>query len=91
LRTIGLLLKVVDQPVALPETATKERYLAAAKQLRAQNFARALEGFIDVLQTDREYDTDGARRACIAIFKLLGEEHEITKEYRTPFSRALYV
>jgi len=49
----------------------------------------------DVRETYREAIrallADGSRKACIAIFKLLGEEHEITKDYRREFSSALYV
>jgi putative thioredoxin len=54
------------------------------------DYVPALQGFIRVIRNDRYYDDDGARKACIAIFKLLGEDHETTKEYRREFSRALY-
>ncbi|HCP99755.1 MAG TPA: thioredoxin, partial [Candidatus Latescibacteria bacterium] len=50
----------------------------------------ALQHFIRVVEQNREYDDEGARRACIAIFKTLGESHEITRQYRRPFSNALY-
>lgn len=74
----------------LPEDGVKQQYLAAIRKLTANDFAGALEGFIEVIRTNRYYDDDGARKACIAIFKILGEEHEITQTYRREFSRALY-
>ena len=39
---------------------------------------------------DRTLDDDGARKACVALFKILGEKHPVTKKYRRRFSMALY-
>ncbi|MEF8940073.1 MAG: tetratricopeptide repeat protein, partial [Salinivenus sp.] len=33
---------------------------------------------------------DGARKACIALFTLLGEKHPTTQEHRRTFDMALY-
>ncbi|MBI5472601.1 MAG: thioredoxin [Ignavibacteriae bacterium] len=86
IRTLASLL----QRNELPAGEARDRYAAAIAKLRAQEYAAALEGFIDVIRSDRYYDDDGSRRACIAIFKFLGEEHEVTRQYRREFSRALY-
>jgi putative thioredoxin len=59
---------------SLPSADVKEIYLSAINDIRKQNFDSALEKFIEVIRTDRTYDDDGARKACIAIFKFLGEE-----------------
>jgi putative thioredoxin len=56
-----------------------------------ENFDSALEKFIGVIREDRNYDDDGARKACIAIFKYLGEENETTLKHRKDFGRALYI
>ena len=56
----------------------------------AGDFALALSRFIEAIRTDRFYDNDGPRKACIAIFKLLGDDHEITRKHRRDFSSALY-
>jgi putative thioredoxin len=90
LRTIARLFIHQHHPEALPEDPVRAAYLRAIAALRADDFARALDGFIDVLERNRRYDDDGARRACIAIFRVLGEDHEITRHYRRPFSNALY-
>lgn len=74
----------------LPDDAVKQQYLSAIQKLASSDFAGALEGFIGVIRMNRYYDDDGSRKACIAIFKILGEEHEITQKYRREFSRALY-
>ncbi|NTV01236.1 MAG: tetratricopeptide repeat protein [Chlorobiaceae bacterium] len=73
---------------ALPDGASREAYGAAVACLRNRDFDGALERFIGVLRTDRQYDGDGSRKACIAIFRLLGEEHEVTLRHRRSFDRA---
>ncbi len=66
-------------------------YKSAIAELKKKNFDSALEKFIDVIKTDRSLDDDGARKACIAIFKFLGEENEITLKHRREFGSALYI
>ncbi len=89
--TAGSLLRRSEHPEELPDGAAKKLYVEAARELAAGNDAAALEKFIEVLKSDREYDDDGARRACLAIFTLLGEEHPVTQNYRRSFSSALYM
>ena len=90
IRTVASLFSRSAHPEMLPETGVTTSYLAAIEYLRTRNFDGALEKFIEVIRNDRYYDEDGSRKACIAIFKILGEEHAITQKYRREFSRALY-
>jgi putative thioredoxin len=76
---------------SFPDSDVKEEYLSAIEDIREKDFNTALTKFIDVIRSDRNYDNDGARKACIAIFKYLGEEHEITLKHRRDFGRALYI
>ena len=66
-------------------------YKTAIAELKNRNFDTALEKFIEVIKTDRTIDDDGARKSCIAIFKFLGEENEITLRHRRDFGSALYI
>jgi putative thioredoxin len=91
IRSFGRLFQYLEERNGLSEGPVKDQYLAAIRHLHSADFPAALEGFIEVLQTDRYYDEDGPRKACIAIFKFLGEEHEITRKYRPAFSSVLYV
>jgi len=68
----------------------KATYTRAIQDLSVGNYDRALDGFIDVIREDRYYDDDGSRKACIAIFKYLGEDNEITVNHRRAFGNALY-
>jgi len=85
-RTLGILL--VRPAGELPDGDSKEAYGLAIESLRAGELDSALDRFIGVLREDRYYDDDGSRKACIAIFRLLGEEHDITMKYRRTFDRA---
>lgn len=69
---------------------TADQYKAGAAALFAHDYDQALENFISVLMTDRSFEDDGARKACVAVFKLLTDAHPSAKKYRRRFSMALY-
>lgn len=56
----------------------------------AGEYEAALQGFIEIVERDRKYQNDGARKAAIAIFNLIGSDNPITKEYRKRLTMALY-
>ncbi len=74
----------------LPDGKGKDSYAEAVTALTAGEVAQAIKAFIDVITIDRYYDDDGARKACLALFSMLGEGHPITREYRPRFNMALY-
>jgi putative thioredoxin len=53
-------------------------------------YAEALEAWIELLGRNRQLDDDGARKACVALFNLLGNEHELTQKYHRRFTSSLY-
>lgn len=67
-----------------------EAYRAGIAAFRAGNYGTALEQWIDAILYDRTIDDDGPRRACIALFKRLGPEHELTQKYHRQFTSALF-
>ena len=84
----GALTRINDSPP--PEDPVKDSYVRALAAARAGDFQAALDGLIEVVRKNRFYDDDGARKTCIAIFKLLGEDHPTTKRSRPLLSNALY-
>ncbi|MDZ7359150.1 MAG: thioredoxin [candidate division KSB1 bacterium] len=54
------------------------------------NYAEALEAWIELVERNRQLDDDGGRKACVALFTLLGSEHELTQKYHRRFTSALY-
>ena len=89
-QTITRLLSLADAPSDLPEDSVKDTYLDAIQALSDQDFDTALSHFIDVVRTNRDYDDDGARKACVALFTLLGDDHPATQAHRRTFDMALY-
>ena len=90
IKALSGLFRYVEMPDDLDEAPVKADYLNAIRLLREGQNEAALEGFIDIIRRNRYYDDDGARKAVIAVFKLLGEDHETTRSYRNPFANALY-
>ena len=88
--TMVRLMELQKEPDTLPASAAGQKYAEAVASVATQDFDKALTLFIEVIRKDRYYDDDGARKACIAIFKFLGEEHPITQKHRREFSSALY-
>lgn len=89
-RTLRRFLALPDDPSGLPEAPVRADYLAAAGALRAGDADTALERLIAVLQRDRAFDDDGARRAAVAIFILRGETDPVVRKHRPTFNRSLY-
>lgn len=66
------------------------RYALASLLASEQRFAEALEEFLEVLRRDRAYDDDGARKAMLALFTIIGEEHDLVRTYRRKMASALF-
>lgn len=89
-QTIVRLLEWGNDSTPLPDGKGQDDYKAGIEALAEQDFGSALEHFIEVVRANRDYDDDGARKACVALFTLLGEEHPVTQEYRRTFDMSLY-
>jgi putative thioredoxin len=89
-QTLARLLELAEEPDGLPDGEGHDEYEAAVKALADHDYDAALDHFIDVVRVNRDYDDDGARKACIALFTLLGEQHPVTQEHRRTFDMALY-
>jgi putative thioredoxin len=90
IRTIAALLGKHAAPSLLPEHPVRATYLEGIEAVARRDFDRAIDRFIEVLREERRYDEDGSRKAVIASFRILGEEHPITQKYRRAFSSVLY-
>lgn len=66
-------------------------YAAGNAALAEGDYDGALSAWIGVLSAGhRDVDDDGPRKACIALFKFLGEDHPTTQAHRRAFSSALF-
>jgi putative thioredoxin len=90
IKTIKHLWSVKKGKIELPDSDSARRYREAANNLFKEQFDDSAEGFIQVLMADRMLDDDGARKACVALFRILGDKHPVSQKYRRRFSMALY-
>lgn len=67
-----------------------ELYARAIHLTLAEDYEPALQLFLEILQRDRKYKNDGARKAMITVFEILGDDHPLTKDYRKQLLMALY-
>ena len=86
-----LLYRLVTLDAAsLPVAAAREPYARAIDAMKVADLDTALESLIEVVRLDRKYDDDGARRAVLAVFALLGEKHPTTRKHRRNFDMAVF-
>ena len=65
--------------------------IATAKEsLQAGEYDSGLESLIQAVMLDKNYQEGLPRKATIALFHILGDQHELTRKYRRRFDMALY-
>jgi putative thioredoxin len=72
------------------ETDLDKSYSEACRLTLASDYDRALQLFLEIVGTSRKYKDDGARKAMLSIFNLLGDEHPLTQQYRKELMLQLY-
>ncbi len=66
------------------------RYTQACRDTLTEAYEPALQGFLAIVNSDRNYRNDGARKAMLTVFNLLGNDHPLTVNYRKQLMMALY-
>lgn len=77
-------------PHHLPDGDGKPAMAAALQMIRSSRWREALEKLIESIRHDKTYLDEAARKACIGVFRFLGDEHPLTVEFRPRFSMALF-
>jgi putative thioredoxin len=90
IKTIADLLYFNENPEVLEDSPAKTDFEEGVKALGQQNFETSVQKFIKVVEQDKTYQDEMARKGCIAIFNFLGNDHAVTQQYRKQFDRALY-
>lgn len=62
----------------------------AVQAVLAEDYETALTHLLEIVRDDRRYRNDGARKAMLTVFDLLGDDHALTKTYRKQLTMALY-
>lgn len=68
---------------------SEARYQLAALRLLDGDYEAALNGFLQIVQRDRAYGEDAARKAMLHVFEMLGGGELVTR-YRSRMLNALY-
>jgi putative thioredoxin len=66
------------------------RYQLAALQVLHEEYAAALENFLELMQRDRKFNEDAGRKGILAVFNLLNNQGELVSRYRSRMARLLY-
>ncbi len=88
LKAIILFKQVVSQP----ETSNDldQQFQQAARFVLQENYEAGLKELLAIVSRDRQYKNDGARKAMLAVFDLLGDDHPLTRGYRKRLTMTLY-
>lgn len=100
-KTLGMI-KFIKATENAPDHDTLEKFLhnnpddldtrfqlGALKILNDENEA-GLKQFLEIMQRDRKYDDDAGYKAILAVFRLLGDEHDLVKQYRRKMAMLLH-
>lgn len=88
LKGIIQLQKIASHSAA--DSELDKTYRQAGSAALGQDYETALQLFLEVVTRDRRYNQDGGRKAMLAIFDLLGDDHPLTRHYRRLLTMALY-
>jgi putative thioredoxin len=66
------------------------RWALATHLAAERHYEEALQHYLDIIRADRYYRDDGARKAMLRIFEILGPDSPLTKEVQSRLALVLY-
>ena len=62
----------------------------AQEAIKAKDYETAIQQIIEATTLDKSFENDLPRRSGIALFRMWGKDHDLSKRYRWKFDMALY-
>lgn len=83
-------IKELEDAIAADENNVEPRYQLAQVYVGKGDYPLAMDQLLEIIQRDREYEDDGARKMMLKVFELLGGSGEVVNAYRSKLSRLLF-
>jgi putative thioredoxin len=80
----------LEQTLAADPGNSEARYQLAARLVMEGQYEQALEQLLLLLQKDRNYGDDGARKGMLAVFDIFGGSGDLVSRFRTRMFNALH-
>lgn len=90
LRPLAVALADDEDPTEDNDNLLDATYQRALHLISLGNIPAAMDGLISILKEDKHYRDDEARLVMVSLFELLGNENEITRQYRAEMASVLY-
>jgi putative thioredoxin len=78
------------QNEAIEEDELSAIYANALRLVGRGQIAAGMDGLLDLLRASKNYRRGEARKAAVGLLTLMGEDHALTREYRSELTSLLF-
>lgn len=82
-------IETLEREIEVEPDKSVIRYQLSAVKLIQNDYAGAMEQLLEITRRDRAFRDDAGRKGLIAIFSMLGNEHELVASYRSRLAEVL--